>query len=485
MTRRVLAAIVLAIATLPAWAAETLLTPCRVAGIKNEVKCGVLKRPLDPAQPQGTAIEVHVVVVPAMARNKLPDPVFLLAGGPGQSAISVAPQTLPLFTRLNNRRDIVFVDQRGTGRSAPLACEDTRHQTFAEQADPQRQLAQMRRCRDRLQALPHGDLRMYTTTIAMQDLEAVRQALGAARINLVGVSYGTRAALEYQRQFPAAVRRSVLDGVAPPDMVLPLSYATDGEAAFEAVFAACEAEPACGAAHPQLRTQWATLLASLPKAVTLTHALTGRSEPVTLTREMLFGAMRGPLYSPTVAAALPQAISEAAAGRYDALVGLGSLLASRKGSMVAMGMHLSVICAEDYPRMAGEGAAPQSEFGRDFTRLYREVCADWPRGEVPAAFYGIPASRSPVLALSGGIDPVTPPRHGERAVQALGAKARHVVVPNGGHGLLGLLCMREVLYRFIDASDDAAALAVDAGCAKDIPRPPAYLPIVAPTEGAP
>ena len=454
-----LAAMLLAAATLPAWSGDSGPTPCRIAGIKNEVKCGVLKRPLDPAQPQGTSIDLHFVVVPAMARNKLPDPVFLLAGGPGQSAITVAPQVLPLFTRLNNRRDIVFVDQRGTGRSAPLACEDPRHQTLAEQADPRRQVAQMRRCRERLQQLPHGDLRFYTTTIAMQDLEAVRQALGAAQINLVGASYGTRAALEYQRQFPAAVRRSVLDGVAPPDMVLPLSYATDGEAAFEAVFAACEAEPACRAAHPQLRTQWTTLLASLPKAVTLRHALTGRSEPVTVTREMLLGAMRGPLYSPPVAAALPQAISEAAAGRYDALVGLGSLFASRKGSMLAMGMHFSVVCAEDHPRMAGDGAAPESGFGRDFTRLYREVCADWPRGEVPAAFYAIPASRSPVLALSGGIDPVTPPRHGERAVQALGAKARHVVVPHGGHGLMSLTCMREVLYRFIEATDDAGALA--------------------------
>ncbi|HEY0857857.1 MAG TPA: alpha/beta hydrolase [Albitalea sp.] len=482
---RALAAIVLALATLPAWAAETLLTPCRVAGIKNDVKCGVLKRPLDPAQPQGAAIDLHLVVVPALARNKHPDPVFLLAGGPGQSAITVAPQTLPLFTRLNNRRDIVFVDQRGTGRSAPLACEDTRHQTLAEQADPQRQVAQMRRCRERLQQLPHGDLRFYTTTIAMQDLEAVRRALGAAQVNLVGVSYGTRAALEYQRQFPAAVRRSVLDGVAPPDMVLPLSVATDGAAAFEAVFAACEAEPACRAAHPQLRTQWATLLASLPREVTLRHALTGRSEPVVLTREMVFGAMRGPLYSPPVAAALPQAISEAAAGRFDALVGLGSLLASRKGSMLAMGMHLSVLCAEDHPRMAEAGAAAQNSFGREFTQLYREVCADWPRGDVPAAFYAIPASRSPVLALSGGLDPVTPPRHGARAVRSLGAAARHVVVANGGHGVLGLSCMREVLYRFIDAADDAAALGVDADCAKDVPRPLAYRPIVGPQEGAP
>jgi pimeloyl-ACP methyl ester carboxylesterase len=474
----------LALAAPPAWSDAAGLTPCRIAGIKNEVKCGVLKRPLDPAQPQGSAIDLHYVVVPAMARRKLPDPVLLLAGGPGQSAIALAPQVLPLFTRLNNRRDIVFVDQRGTGRSAPLECEDPRHQPLAEQADRQRQVAQLLQCRDRLRRLPHGDLRLYTTTIAMQDLDAVRRALGAEQVNLIGASYGTRAALEYQRQMPAAVRRSVLDGVAPPDMVLPLSYAIDGQAAFDAVFAACEAEPACRAAHPQLRTQWTALLAGLPKTVTLSHALSGRRESVTLTQDMVLGAMRGPLYSPPLAAALPQAISEAAAGRFEPLVGLSSLFVARKGMSLAMGMHFSVVCAEDRPPPAAGPDSPGSEFGRDFTQLYRQVCADWPRGEVPAEFYRIGSSRSPVLALSGGLDPITPPRHGERVVQALGPKARHVVVPHGGHGLMSLGCMRELLFRFIDAADDAAALAVDADCAKNVPRPPAYRPLSPAPEAA-
>ena len=119
------------------------LTDCRVPGIRNSVQCGVVQRALDPARPDGPKIDVHYVVVPAMARRKLPDPVFLLAGGPGQSAIGVAPQTLPLFGRLNNRRDIVFVDQRGTGRSAPLNCADSGRETMADQLDPQRQIERL------------------------------------------------------------------------------------------------------------------------------------------------------------------------------------------------------------------------------------------------------------------------------------------------------------------------------------------------------
>ena len=332
------------------------LTECRVAGIRNSVMCGVVQRALDPARTGGTQIDVHYVVVPAMARRKLPDPVFILAGGPGQSAIGVAPQTLALFSRLNNRRDIVFIDQRGTGRSAPLDCPDTRREPLAEQADAQRQLKQIEACRRALLKLPYikapADLGFFTTTLAMQDLDAVRQQLGAAQVNLVGVSYGTRAALEYQRQFPAQVRRSVLDAVAPPDMALPASFSTDGQAALDAWLGACVAESACAREHPRLRAEWHALLQQLPLEVTATHPLTGAPERFALTRERVLGAVRSALYTPAVAAALPAAISEAARGRLEPLLGLSALMASRKGVLLSMGMHFSVVCAEDMPRVA-------------------------------------------------------------------------------------------------------------------------------------
>ncbi|HJV61409.1 MAG TPA: alpha/beta hydrolase [Albitalea sp.] len=474
---RALAGLLLAAAALRA-SADTAPAPCSVTGIRNQVQCGAVTRALDPAQPGGVKIDIHYVVVPALARRKLPDPVFLLAGGPGQSAIGAAPQVLPLFTRLNNRRDIVFVDQRGTGRSAPLECEDPRYRPLAAQSDPERQVAEMAACREALRKRPYGGLRFFTTTIAMQDLDAVRRALGAERINLVGASYGTRAALEYQRQFPSHVRRSVIDGVAPPDMVLPQSVGTDGTAALEAMFEACRAEPACRAAHPDLRGDWSALLAGLPKVVTVAHPLGGQPETFTLTQDMVRGALRGPLYVPSLTAALPQAIAEAAHGHVEALVGLNSMFVARKGMALAMGMHFSVICSEDYPRMAHGADASEPPFGRDFTRLYERVCADWPRGEVVPAFYQVPRSATPVLLLSGGADPVTPPRHAERVARALGPNALHVVVPNSGHGVLGIGCMRDVLWRFIDAEDDRQALAVDASCAKAVPRPPAYEPLI-------
>lgn len=455
----------------------SVLKPCRIDGVSTEVQCGRLSRPLDPTQPQGRRIDIHFVVVPAMARNKQPDPVVLLAGGPGQSAIALAGTVMPRLSRLNYRRDLVFIDQRGTGRSAPLDCRDESPLTLKEALEPGRRERLLDACRQTLQTLPYGDLRQFTTTVAMQDFDAVRQALGVQSWNLLGASYGTRAALEYQRQFPQRVRRSIIDGVAPPDMVLPASFSQDGQAALDAVFSHCEADAACKARYPTLRADWQTLLRSLPKTVTLQHPVTLHSEDVTLTREALMSAVRAPLYSPTLAAALPQALHEASQGRFNAVGALSGLAGGGGAARLYTGMHFSVICAEDAPRLATATDAPGPDFGSLDRDQYTRVCQQWPRGEVPAAFYSIPAAHHPVLLLSGGADPVTPPRHGARVAKALGAMARHVVVPQAGHGVaLTLSCMRDVLFRFVDAKEDADALKVDASCAERIPRPTVFLP---------
>ncbi len=465
--------------------ADGALQSCRVPGIRTEVQCGVLTRALNPAEPVGTKIDIHYVVVPALARRKLPDPVFLLAGGPGQSAISVAPMVVQQMSRLGNRRDLVFVDQRGTGKSAPLMCAEDRSPSLAQQIDPQRREARLRQCLMELQKLPHGDLRFFTTTLAMQDVDAVRQALGAAQINLVGASYGTRAALEYVRQFPQAVRRGVIDGVAPPDMALPASASGDNQAALDALLVACERDAACQRSYPSLRADWATLLARLPQDAVVAHPLTGELQPVRLTREAVLASVRGPLYAPALAAGLPYAVQQAARGRFEALLGLSTMLGGRGPNRLAEGMHFSVVCAEDLGRPDGAALPPGADFGSAFAELYQQACAFWPRGEVQAAFYTVSASPAPVLVLSGGLDPVTPPRHGERVARALGAKARHVVVPHAGHGVMNLACMRDVLFRFIDAPDDAAAHDVDARCAAGIPRPPVFMPVQLAPQGSP
>jgi pimeloyl-ACP methyl ester carboxylesterase len=461
------------------------LKPCRLKGVAHEALCGSVQRALDPAQPDGVKIDVHYAVLAALARSKLPDPVFFLAGGPGQSAIELAGPLSAQFARLSNRRDLVFVDQRGTGRSAPLRCaEDTMPlRPLADVIDESAQVRQLAECRERLSRLPHGDLRHYGTSVAMGDLNAVRVALGVTRINLVGASYGTRAAIEYMRLFPNAVRRAVLDGMAPADMVLPASFSTDNQAALDALFDWCANDDECKARHPRLRQQWEELLGGLPREVSLVHPISGREETVRLTREALLSMVRTPLYVPALAAGLPQAIAEASTGHFAALAGLSAALTGPVGT-VYTGMHFSVLCAEDVPRLTLSSDATGARFGGAFARVYEQVCASWPRATVDPAFYATPVAPAATWVLSGSADPATPPRHGERVARALGAKARHTVVPNAGHGVMSLPCLRDAVQRFIDAASDEDALQVDATCASALPRPRLFVPLAVSASGA-
>jgi len=464
-----------------AWSAALPLHACRLSGLSHDAQCGVLKRPLDPARPQGTQIDLHVVVIPALARQKQPDPVFFFAGGPGQSAVGLAGTVQALMQRLGQRRDLVLIDQRGTGHSAPLQCDiPPPDEALARALDRSRAVAALEACRTKLQALPWGDLRFYTTTIAMADADAVRAALGVEQVDLVGISYGTRAALEYLRAYPSHVRRAIIDGVAPPDMVLPASDDIDGAAALDKLFADCAADKACAQAHPALTQRWQALQASLPRAVDIDDPVTGRPLHVTITAEAVRSAVRRPLYQPEQAAILPYAIEAAAAGRFDALMAMTSSTNDQPTDL-SEGQHFAVICSEDYPRLPA-AAGPASDQGAQ--GLYRAVCAHWPRGAVPAAFYTIPASPVPVLLMSGGLDPVTPPRHAERVAKALGPKARSVVVANNGHNVMAIACMRDAVFRFIGAATEAEALAVDLGCAAKVPRPLAFVPPL-PARGVP
>lgn len=459
---------------------------CRLPGLAHQVLCGRVQRPLDPDRPDGPTIDVRYAIVPALARHKLPDPVVLLAGGPGQSAIDLAPAVLPLLGRLNNRRDLVFIDQRGTGRSAPLGCPAVDVEPIARRFDTAVQQRLLAECRETLGRTPPltspEQLRLFTTTIAMADFDAVRRALGVGQVNLIGASYGTRAALEWHRQQPAAIRRMVLDGVAPPDMALPDSMSIDSQRALDAVFDACGREAACQSRYPRLRAEWDRLLGELPQPADLRDPLTGQTDHVRIERDTVLGFVRAALYLPTTASVLPAAIDAATHGRFEPLAALATMLQARPGRRdptggIAAGMHFSVVCSEDVPRLdAVDATRAGRDFGVAMRGQYQAICADWPRGSVDPAFYRIVPATSAVLLLSGGLDPATPPRHAQDARRQLGAKATLRVVAHAGHGVMSIGCMRDVVFRFIDASDDDAARAVDSRCAEAIPRPPAFIP---------
>jgi pimeloyl-ACP methyl ester carboxylesterase len=467
---RALAALALALGAAAAAAAE--LSPCRLPGLAQEVRCGRIEVPEDPHAHDGRRLQVHFAVVPAVAKNKAPDPLVVLAGGPGQSAQNIAALIMPVFAQVNARRDIVFVDQRGTGKSNGLVCpEQTRSPRLAAAFDMRRQIDTLTACLRKL----HADTRHYATWIATRDLDAVRAALGAERINLWGASYGTRAALDYLRQFPQRVRTAVLDGVAPPDMALPASFAADSEAALAALLAACARDADCRARHPRLDAQVDALFArfgAAPVTVTITHPLTGAAEPVPLTRTALASALRLPLYAPTLAALLPHAIERAAHDDFDPLAAMLTAAAGNEAMQLAWGMHFAVICAEDMPRIdaAARRAAAATRFGTAFLELYEHACAQVPHAPAPPAFYELPRADAPVLILSGGADPATPPRHGARVAQAL-RQTLHLVAPHLGHGVSTQGCAPQLIARFVRQGSFAG---IDGGCLERLPAPPFF-----------
>ncbi len=444
--------------------------PCRIASFPQEVKCGQTQRALDPAKPDGKKIDVHYVILPSKDRNKLPDAVFLLAGGPGQSAVEAAGFGDSILGKLNRRRDLVFVDQRGTGKSASLKCDEL--EVSDKILDSEGAFKATADCMQSLQKLPHGDLKFYSTSIAVQDLEAIRIAQNYSAVNLVGVSYGTRVGLEYLRQYPQSVRRLVIDGVVPPDLSL---LGTNAQAALEGVFADCAKNTRCSNAYPDLAGTWKRLLDSTPRQFTYTNSRLLTSVTTKIAREDMIGMILKALYSPAMTSVLPYAITQADKGKLDALLTMtGSFNQPGPGGLT-LGMHYSVWCGEAYtnPRPAN---AITDQFTARSAEMYDRICATWPRADIPKEFYTVPTAKSPVLLLSGGIDPVTPIRNGDQVAKALGAKARHITIENVGHGVLAQGCVRDLVNKFLAAKTDDEALALDVSCVRQIPRPLVWLP---------
>ena len=450
------------------------LERCRLPGIDSAAQCGTYEVWEDREAKTGRRIRLRVAVAPARMRSKDTDPIFILAGGPGQGAIALAPQVMPLFSRLNDSRDIVFLDQRGTGSSNPLDCEDEDDsplQALFEDKIPEKAV---RRCLETLDADP----RQYTTIIAVADLDEVRAALGYERVNLWGGSYGTRVALEYMRRHPQRVRSAVLDGVAPAGMKLPLSFVADGEAALERLLEACAGDRLCRRTYPDLRemiAQMRSQLARRPARVTIQDPRTGEREAITVNENVFLSGIFRPLYIPELASLLPFGVSAAAAGDFNPLLAQNLEFADDVAENLALGMHLSVICAEDVPRIARDelAAASRAFFGRALIDDFIRACAVWPRGPVPTDYYEPVRADTPVLILSGGIDPATPPRHGAEVAKTL-PNAKHLVAPQLGHGVSLHGCGPRLVADFIRAGSTRD---INGACLERIPRPLFMLPL--------
>lgn len=443
--------------------------PCRLQGMEQAARCGSIQVAENPTELSGKKILIHFAVIPAAARIKTADPLFIFAGGPGQSAQLLADQIGKVFSSINRKRDLVFIDQRGTGESNGLECVMPGPNTPLQDAVKfETSLKALTVCREQLIAQGQ-DLRWYVTPIAVKDFDAVRARLGVEKINIWAGSYGTRVALEYTRQFPGRVRSLILDGVAPANQILPVQMAIDTDTQLNNLIVACKNDQICNKQYPNLREKLNALLSPQGAELDLTDPFTGEKRKFWIDAQSVAGVIRSPLYTPQIAAVLPHAINRAAQGEGDPLFALGAVLSSNTEENFSMGMHMAVVCAEDMPRI-DEHALKALEgklIGRAYVDQYRALCKDWPAAPVPPEFYEPVKNDVPVLVLSGGLDPVTPPRHGKQIAQWF-KRSQHVIMPAGGHIVSTQPCAAKLITDFIKS---AGSQVIDGTCLEKIPPP--------------
>jgi pimeloyl-ACP methyl ester carboxylesterase len=471
--RFVFVAAVLALAPLAA-NAELVLEPCRLEVPRLPsvaADCGRLTVPEDPDAPDGRAIELFVARVPSLSPDPQPDPLVVIAGGPGQAASRYYVTSRAAFENIRRDRAIVIVDQRGTGNSAPLVCPDVNASSLAR-VEAETLPALMRAC---LAALV-GDPRLYTTSVAVVDLDTVRAALGVEQWNLYGVSYGTRVAQHYLRRFPARARALIFDGVLPSDAALGPDMAINAQRALDRVLARCAEDPACSSQFPDTADALTRLLTDLdaaPIELTLADPTTGQPRAVASTGDDMRAVIRLLSYSPQTAALLPLLVDAARAGNVAPLAAQYLMLTAEIESELSLPMHNAVVCTEDvpfFPSLAPVELAA-TYLGTSVFDALSAACSVWPVGERDDVLREPVVAEQPVLILSGEADPITPPEYGQRVATSL-VNVRHIVGAGQGHGLAGVGCMPRLMREFLDRLEPAA---LDASCLERTRRTPFFL----------
>jgi len=447
--------------------ASTLkLAECRLEGSAASVRCGWMTLPENREAPQGAQVRIHVAVIPSLRATPEPDPLVILTGGPGQAASDFYGTLGGAFGRIRRNRDIVLIDQRGTGKSNRLDCDFDVETDFAS-VDPQQLALLQERARTCLKAMA-GDPRFYTTSAAVRDLDDIRAALGYPAVNIYGVSYGTRVAQHYVRRYPSRVRSVILDGAVPVDLALGPDAAPQAQRALDALFDRCAADAGCNTAFPQARAQFDALRAQLqrePRRTQLPDPIDAQPVDTGFGDVELGAAVRMLTYSDETAAVLPLLIHEAQTLQQpQGLVAQYLMIKHSTDTQIAYGMHFAVVCSEDAPRWAqektSEAALAASYMGASFMAGMKAICDVWPHGFVDKDFNAPLASAAPALILSGANDPVTPPDYGVRALSSF-KQGRHLVLAGQGHGQIATGCMPRIVAQFIESADAAK---LDASC---------------------
>lgn len=449
------------LALLATSAAALELNDCRInagpAYPSLKARCGRLSRPLNPADPAGQQIELNVVVVPALSLEPATDPIVPIAGGPGQGTVDFYAGSFSAFEMLRRERDILLVDQRGTGQSAPMNCSVADEDPILPPNTRERAIDAARACLDEL---PY-DPRYFTTSVAVTDLEAVREALGYSSLNIYGVSYGSRVAQHFARRYPASTRTVVLDGVVPATLALGPDIPLQAQQAVERIFSRCAEDAACGNAFPDVAKSFERLRAELddaPVSLAIPHPKSNIIEVFDFGAEEFAGAVRLLAYHPSTIALLPFLVDSAARGQLEPLAMQFLTVRDSLDDMLAMGMHNAVMCTEDAPFFDQEPVTDEAlaatYIGPVMLESLEAMCSVWPAGVLDEDFKSALNSDLPVLLLSGDADPITPPAYATQAAELLTNK-HEITGVNQGHGLAPRGCTPQIMADFVDAASIA------------------------------
>ena len=462
------------------------LTPCRLEHpfrmLAIGAECGSYLTPENPAEPGGRKIELFVARVPAISFKKKPDPLFLIAGGPGTSAVDLYTSSAGPFDRIRRDRDIILLDQRGTGRSNRLDCDYGDRNLF-ERVEDLEVAAESAKCRDELSK--RADLRQYTTSVAVRDLDNVRRALGYDAINLFGNSYGTRVAQHYARRYPQSTRALILDGVVNPEVILGPAIAIDAERALERILQRCMGDAPCSKAFDDPMADYRALrnrLAAKPEPTQVSDAATGRPIHFDFSTRHLSAVLRFASYNDDQAALLPLSLHMAThESNFTPLASQFRVFAQSLEAAFAYGMHNSVACSEDTPLIdSGKldlDALNATHMGAEQVQQLIEGCKNWPRGVVDEDLHAPLSSKAAALLLSGADDPVTPPEYAALAQRAF-ADSKHVIIAGHGHGQYGAPCVDRIMANFINAG---SAKDLDASCTQKLKPMPFFITLAGPS----
>lgn len=463
---------------------EAACAPDVVATPPATVRCGTIEVPERHSEPDGHSVVLPVAIIEPEGGPTEHDPVVYLDGGPGGDGVTFAEvlSEMPLA----RARRVVVIGQRGTPLAEPTfdcpeveaAQLDALDDELGEDATAAARTA-LGECFGRITA-DDPDLATYDSATAADDLEAARLALGYDEWNLYGISYGTRLGLEVLRRHPGAVRSAVLDSAYPPDVDAYATLVPGAERAFGELEAACEEDPACAAAYPDLVDRVASLydqLEASPVDATGSDPRTGEPLTVRWDGDRMVRAAFNALYAEAIIPLLPSLLQQFEQGQFDLATGTYLSFLITAGASMAEGLYQAVECRERAPFADRAEIERQSEeepawlVSAALSEASLDDCDVWRAPPADPSVTDPVHSEVPTLILAGRFDPITPPEWGRRAAAGLD-RSYFREVPAAGHGVSLEGCAGEIVDAFLDDPTTEP----DPGCVDQLGPPQWILP---------